>query len=205
MSPIPPTSRITLALPLPIETARMIMRVPTVDDVDAMQAAKVERWPDLQRWMNWASDSQLDRIGLEERTLKAQERIEAGTELSLIGVDKHTGDFILSTGINLLDAPAGRYETGYWIAKAYEGDGYTTEATSAIIAYAFHAMGVKRLEINHYVGNGGSQRVIQKCGFAFESVRKAHSYRSSDGAIMDALYYVRFDAQNLPHPMPRWG
>jgi RimJ/RimL family protein N-acetyltransferase len=36
---------------MPIVTPRLVLRPPTLDDLDSIQAAKEEAWPDLQRWM----------------------------------------------------------------------------------------------------------------------------------------------------------
>ena len=43
---------------MPIVTPRLILRPPTLGDLDSIQTAKEEAWPDLQRWMTWAFDNQ---------------------------------------------------------------------------------------------------------------------------------------------------
>jgi hypothetical protein len=43
---------------MPIVTPRLILRPPTLRDLDSIQTAKEEAWPDLQRWMSWAFDNQ---------------------------------------------------------------------------------------------------------------------------------------------------
>jgi len=40
---------------MPIITPRLILRPPTLGDLDSIQAAKEEAWPDLQRWMTGLS------------------------------------------------------------------------------------------------------------------------------------------------------
>ena len=60
------------------------------------------------------------------------------------------------------------WEIGYHVSKAYTGKGYSTEA---VIAFLPEIM--KQLEISHIYGicleeNTASQRVLDKCGFAFE-------------------------------------
>jgi hypothetical protein len=51
---------------MPIITPRLIMRPPTLGDLDSMQTAKEEAWPDLQRWMTWALDNQRSRQAMED-------------------------------------------------------------------------------------------------------------------------------------------
>jgi hypothetical protein len=37
---------------MPIVTPRLILRPPTLGDLDSIQTAKEETWPDLQRWIS---------------------------------------------------------------------------------------------------------------------------------------------------------
>jgi hypothetical protein len=51
---------------MPIVTPRLILRPPTLGDLDSIQTAKEEAWPDLQRWMSWAFDNQRSRHAMED-------------------------------------------------------------------------------------------------------------------------------------------
>jgi len=51
---------------MPIVTPRLTLRPTTLDDLDSIQAAKVEAWPDLHRWMTWAFDNQRSRQAMED-------------------------------------------------------------------------------------------------------------------------------------------
>src|SRR5215470_4230671 len=51
---------------MPIITPRLILRPPTLDDLDSIQTAKEEAWHDLQRWMTWAFDTQRSREAMED-------------------------------------------------------------------------------------------------------------------------------------------
>ena len=59
----------------------------------------------------------------------------------------------------------GAAEVGYWLGKSYWGQGFATEATTALIAYCFRRGGLKRLTTGHFVDNPASGRVIEKLGF----------------------------------------
>jgi hypothetical protein len=50
---------------MPIVTPRLLLRPPTLGDLDSIQAAKEAAWNDLQRWMAWAFDNQRSREALE--------------------------------------------------------------------------------------------------------------------------------------------
>ena len=51
---------------MPIVTPRLILRPPRLGDLDSIQTAKEEAWPDLQRWMSWAFDDQRSRQAMED-------------------------------------------------------------------------------------------------------------------------------------------
>jgi [ribosomal protein S5]-alanine N-acetyltransferase len=55
---------------------------------------------------------------------------------------------------------------GYWIGKPYWGQGFATQAASAMIDYCFDHVGFASLTCSHFVGNVASARVIEKLGFS---------------------------------------
>lgn len=54
---------------------------------------------------------------------------------------------------------------GYWLAEDQWNQGFTTEASQAVIAWAFQEAGLNRITTSHYLFNNASRRVIEKCGF----------------------------------------
>src|SRR6516225_5975405 len=56
---------------MPIVTPRLVLRPPTLGDLDSIQTAKEDAWPDLQRWMAWAFDSQRSRQAMEDSIRRA--------------------------------------------------------------------------------------------------------------------------------------
>jgi [ribosomal protein S5]-alanine N-acetyltransferase len=59
----------------------------------------------------------------------------------------------------------GSAELGYWIGKAYWGQGFATEAAEALMDYGYTKGGVKRFTCCHFTDNPGSARVAAKLGF----------------------------------------
>ena len=59
-------------------------------------------------------------------------------------------------------------ELGYWIGKDSWGQGYCTEASSAIINYGFEEMDLNRIQAKHLARNPASGRVMQKLGMKQE-------------------------------------
>ena len=56
---------------------------------------------------------------------------------------------------------------GYVLSKDYWGQGLMPEAVKAVQQYLFETVGLDFLLISHFVWNGQSRRVIQKCGFTY--------------------------------------
>ena len=59
----------------------------------------------------------------------------------------------------------GGAELGYWLGKPYWGQGYATEASAAMVAYAFDDGGLDYLTIGHFADNPASARIMAKLGF----------------------------------------
>jgi RimJ/RimL family protein N-acetyltransferase len=60
--------------------------------------------------------------------------------------------------------PSGLVELGYWIGRPHWGQGFATEAATAVIAIA-RTLGLLQLEGSHFVDNPASGRVLEKLGF----------------------------------------
>jgi RimJ/RimL family protein N-acetyltransferase len=81
-----------------------------------------------------------------------------------------------------------RAEIGYWIGVPYWGNGYATEATRALVDYAFDALGLNRVYAYHFTGNPASGRVLQKAGMRYEGTRREHMRKW--GAFLDSEMYA---------------
>ena len=57
------------------------------------------------------------------------------------------------------------WEIGYWIARPYWGQGFMTEACSALLAEADEALGIEDRVAGVFTDNPGSARVLEKLGF----------------------------------------
>lgn len=79
-------------------------------------------------------------------------------------------------------------ELGYSLAEECWGKGYMTEASKAVIDFAFRDLGVVVVGICTGPDNKRSQRVIEKCGFVYEG-RQRKGYHIFDGTDRDNLVY----------------
>ena len=65
-------------------------------------------------------------------------------------------------------------EIGYWVGVPYWGQGYASEAATAVVRCAFETLELTQVEGCHLVGNPASGRVMAKAGLRADGViRKA--------------------------------
>ena len=63
---------------------------------------------------------------------------------------------------------AGEQELGYRLRRAAWGQGYATEGGRALVAHGFERVGADKISARTLRANRGSQRVMEKCGLAYE-------------------------------------
>lgn len=77
---------------------------------------------------------------------------------------------------------------GYFIDQELNGRGYATEAVRQAVDFAFHQVGLHRVEAAVLPFNKASIRVLEKCGFRKEGYAK--HYLKLNGKWEDHLIYA---------------
>ncbi len=124
--------------------------------------------------------------------------------IALAGFHRVNGDFVVRTALDVT-AEADVYETGFWLAPKYAGQGMATEAANAAIRYAFGHLGAKAITIGHFEGNGPSRRIVQKLGFQKLKVAHQGATRPLDGAKLNRHEYILMSPGALPELQVSWG
>lgn len=94
----------------------------------------------------------------------------------------------------LLTRPGpGALEVGYWIDKKFVGQGYTAEASCALVRVAFEIEGVDRVEIQCAPENTASAAIPARLGFTHEATLKRRA-KDSEGRIRDLMMWSLFAA-----------
>ena len=106
--------------------------------------------------------------------------------------------------MDLTDEPE-VFETGYWVAPKYAGQGMATEAANAAIRYAFGHLVAKAVSIGYFDGNEPSRRIVEKLGFRKLGVAKLAATRCLDGAKVDRYEYILTSPATLPELDVSWG
>lgn len=111
-------------------------------------------------------------------------------------VDKESGKVIGSIGLeeDKFRPDIKSKELGYSLSEDYWKKGLMTEAAKRVIKYAFEELKLDVLMIRTGDSNLRSQRVIEKCGFAYEGTLR-RTYRVYDGSIREVRCYSMLDEE----------
>jgi RimJ/RimL family protein N-acetyltransferase len=178
-----------LNIPEEIETARLILRAGKTSDAAMTFEAVVESLNELKPWMPWVHpDSTIESITTYHSTVQA--KWHAREMLDFQWIEKASGRLAGKGGFHHIDWAVPKLEIGYWLRTSMVGKGYCTEAVSALVAFAQHSLGAKRLEICNDPKNERSRRVAEHCGFTLEGILKKNM-RDPYGALRDSCVYAK--------------
>jgi len=105
--------------------------------------------------------------------------IELKLEKKLIG----------SIGLHKVNRYQGTAQIGYWLGENYWRKGYMYEAASKVLDFAFNKLKLRRLDIEAFAENRGSNELIKKLGFRYEGTRVKRLRSKADGKIHDEIKY----------------
>lgn len=189
---------------MPIRTPRLLIRPKQPGDAAPTVAAVRETWDDLHHWMAWAQN--LDDVTLQQQEDRIREvtlSFARREEFNLLGLEVATGIPVIWCGFHSMDWTTRQCDTGFWVRKTAQRRGFATEATNALLRYAFGALGMRRVGITHSAGNEPSRRVVQRLGFIPEEIQRGANLLPG-GHVADRLCYARFNADGLPPLDLRW-
>ena len=170
-----------------IETARLALRKPRADDADAVLAAYAGN-AEVTKYLSWPRHRSIDQT----RAFLAFSDDEWGRWPAgpYLVADKASGRLLGGTGL-AFESPWCA-STGYVLARDAWGQGYATEALTAMVEVAAKA-GVIRLYALCHADHAASRRVLEKGGFECEGRLRRHTVFPNSGAAgpEDAHLYSR--------------
>lgn len=147
-----------------IETERLILRTPTMDDLDDFfEYARVDGVGPMAGWApheNREFSLKILNMFIEEEKVFAICLKENNKMIGSLGVETYGLEDKLAEFNNY----QGR-ELGFVIGKPYWGKGLMPEAVNAVIDYLFNELNYDFLTCGFYDFNKQSARVQEKCGF----------------------------------------
>ena len=133
----------------------------TTAHVSGIHAAVVSSQRELLPWMPWAVRPTLE--GSRQEAARSERDFKAGTHFHFAVIERETNLILGVAGFNCegVEAP----ELHYWIRTDHAGRGLTTEASTALIAWAREKLHANRIWLWAGRDNAASRRVAEKLGF----------------------------------------
>jgi RimJ/RimL family protein N-acetyltransferase len=149
-----------------LETARLRLRRFTPDDVDRL--VELDSDPEVMRYITYGVPT--PRVSYENGILPRWLAVYESTPLlGYWAADRRTdGRFVGWFHLRPDRFDPDEQELGYRFSRAAWGCGLATEGAAAVIQYGFLRAGADRISARTLARNVASQRVMQKCGLAFE-------------------------------------
>ena len=149
----------------PLTTERLRLRVPIESDFEAIQAYAED--PDVVQFMLWGPNTR------EETARVLSEWIEAAKVWPRPGVTlmaERLGDGLVLGAVRLgYDPVHQQADFGYPLAREAWGQGYGTEAATALVQVAFETLKAHRVFADCNVLNHRSWRIMEKLGMRREA------------------------------------
>lgn len=199
------THPVLIDVPMPIRTPRLLIRPKEPGDGAVTADAVAETWDDLHQWMRWAENREAftaESLEIRDRQMTAAFLLREVIEL--IGIEVATGRAVVWCGLHDIDWQARQCDTGYWVRRSAQRRGFATEAATAMVRYAFGALGMHRVGLTHSAGNEASRQIAENLGFCLEGIQRAANFLPG-GKFADRYCYARLDAVGLPPLDVRWG
>lgn len=139
-----------------LSSQRLLLRQPTHSDIDAI-CTLANNW-EVVRWMG-----RLPFPYLRKDAAFFLEKL-VPHEAVWIFQDRESTDVLGVGGLNQ-HAVSGKVELGYWLGQDHWGKGFATEASRAILDYAFGPLALPGVVSGCFTGNARSAHVLTKLGF----------------------------------------
>jgi ribosomal-protein-alanine N-acetyltransferase len=179
-----------------IETGRLILRSPRVEDAaDVLDYARRNR-AHLARWEPSRSDAYYTVENWQRLLAEQEADIARGTAVRFLLSRREDPARVIGT-VNFTQVFRGAFLAcylGYGLDSAAEGQGLMFEGAQAAIDLLFREVGMHRIMANYVPTNERSGRLLRRLGFAVEGY--ARDYLYIDGAWRDHIL------TSLTNPMP---
>ena len=149
-----------------IETDRLTLKKISVSDAEDMYS--YASLNSVTRFLLWSPHLNIDDTRGYIEFLNRQYKKGAYADWGVFL--KSEGRLIGTTGFADFDFENNVGEVGYVLNPAYQGNGYMTEAVSAILSVAFERIGLEKVNLRIMEENKPSMRLARRLGFDFIKV-----------------------------------
>ncbi|WP_432564961.1 GNAT family N-acetyltransferase [Kineococcus sp. SYSU DK003] len=152
-----------------LTTERLLLREFTTDDFEAVHAYAAD--PEVCRHVSWGPNTVEQTREFLEEMVAASSR-DARDSWTWAVTD--AGAVLGACSVTVTSREHRRGEMGYVLARSAWGRGYATEAAAAVLAFAWTALGLERVEATCRPGNTASAAVLRRVGMQQEGLLRSH-------------------------------
>ena len=153
-------------VPLWLETPRLILR--PFEERDAAPFAVYRSDPQVARYQGWDAPFSLEKAEQFVAEMKRAVPAAPGEWYQLALELKSSGAMIGDFAFKLSKWDPRQAEIGYTLARAYQGQGYASEALTRLLDYLFTDLDLHRVHANIDPENIPSARLCQRAGLRHE-------------------------------------
>lgn len=151
----------------PIETARLLLRPFSPDDLDALHA--IQSRPDVTRYLYWEPRSR-DEVSQALARRVEQRTIESEGDLLVLAVERRdSGALIGDVNLHWLSAEHQQGEIGFVFHPDHHGRGYGREAATEMLRLGFEGSGLHRIIGRCDARNEASAQLMERLGMRREA------------------------------------
>lgn len=174
-----------------LRTARLLLRRPQPQDAD--DALVLLRDPEVVRWN--PAPSIVDLASARQWCERGADWGD-GSHATWHAVDPHDGHLVANVSVFAIDPEHATAKVGYRVMPERRGQGLGSEALLAVSEWAFGALSLARIQLEHVVTNVGSCRVAERSGYRLEGTLRS-AYLDPTGARHDEHVHGRLAADQL--------
>jgi ribosomal-protein-alanine N-acetyltransferase len=185
----------------PIQAGRVYLRPPSRRDVRKWLTLRTASRSFLEPWEpTWPKDALTRKAFFRRLRTYA---VHTNSDTAYIFLIFRKDDRALLGSVSINDVRRGVAQScsiGYWVGENYSGQGYMTEALSALLPFIFHRLKIHRIEAACLPQNKASRALLKKIGFQEEGyVRR---YLKINGQWQDHVLFSLLETDSRMAPVP---
>ena len=168
-----------------IETERLVLKSPS-NIVSAEEVLKAINYSDTLKYLssapkNYTMESAGRFLCHLGRTMDSPDILELGAFY------RPTGEYIGMISLENMDSAERSCELGYWISQPFTGKGLAFEGCTELVSFAFHILGMKRIDAFVIKEHKKSIALLERLGFT--QMELLRNNEENDGVLVDRYKY----------------
>jgi RimJ/RimL family protein N-acetyltransferase len=170
----------------PVTTERLLLRPHRLEDLGDLLVYHSD--PEVVRYIPWPVRSRAETRAALEKRIEQGTVVEEGQWLVLAIVLRDSGRVIGEVLLKYDSETDARGELGYAIARDVAGNGYATEAATAMLSLGFEDFGLHRIVASLDARNTASAHLLERLGMRREALHLSDAFFKNEW--IDTLVYA---------------